>query len=158
FSRQISELSFECRRAGLQTDKEVSIPYACSGGMQRKILFTEVWCSVHVWRTHEPSVIVVRPGVIGTLDHPAEAARFFGAHARATVPADIEKGPDVVITAPNNDHTVAGNLARKIRAANRNLLEPADANPHVAVERITLAFEDVRVRVVLRWQRECHCR
>src|SRR6186713_3700063 len=62
--------------------------------------------------------------------------------------AQILMRADAVIASPNHDHAVAGDLADDVGAARGNVLEPADADPHLAIKNFALAVEDGRIGVI----------
>src|SRR6185295_13161248 len=108
---------------------------------------------VHVWRGDQLAGEVVGPGVIGTLDASRESSLGLGGEAGAAMAADVIEGAQPTAGVTRQNAALAGDFAQHVIAWRRYVFLPRHADPHLRVEPILFAREDLRVRVVGRGQR-----
>src|SRR5271169_4455411 len=96
----------------------------------------------------EAPVESVGPTVIAALDASREMSFGGRADAGTAMPAHVEKRLQRASPVASNDDAFTRDLAEKIGARLRNLVDAPGADPGLAVEAFELATEEIRVRVV----------
>src|SRR5581483_5029556 len=103
---------------------------------------------MHVGSAHQAAVKSVGPAVIATLDPPGEMSFSAGADAGAAMAAHVEKGSQRATRVASDNDAFIRDLAEKIVARLRNLVDAPGANPTLTVEAFELGAEEIGICVV----------
>ena len=124
---------------GLRTDAE-----------QRMLRAIEALVLVDVGRPDEPSVEVVRPGVVRALEDLVDvaAARLVVEELGATVGTHVVERADLAGVVAREHDRLAGEVAHEVVPGSRDLLGPADADPVAEPDALALVRPGRLGRVV----------
>ena len=103
-----------------------------------------------VRRGQEPAVEVVRPGMVRTLERPAEVrARWVVVEElRAPMRAQVVERPKLAVPVAHDEHRLAHDVADEVVARAGDLVRAADAHPAAEEESLALLVGHGRAGVV----------
>ena len=146
------ELVLERIRLLREIQENVPVPEVHRDSLERVILHAEIGHAVHVRRGDKPTVQVISPGMIGTLNRGGERSRSPLAEPGTSVPADVMKRLDLVALASDEDDALPADLTDDEIAPVRDLLGSAGVEPHPEEEPLQLGSVVIRIDVISRRQ------
>ncbi len=86
--------------------------------------------------------------MVRAADRPADLTAVGRAEHGAPVPADVEEGAELLVTAPDNDHVLVADGHPDETARRRHVLRPARVHPLPGEDVAHLPFKDRGIGVV----------
>ena len=140
-------------RARRQVYEDVAVPLGRGDAAEAVLPQVESDDLLHERRGAQRAVEAVGPGVVRALDAAGQASAVLAAQERAAVPAGVVERGDVALLVAQHDQVHAGEAHQEVAAGRVERLRPSGVEPHVVVNRVELAAEELRVGVVARRQR-----
>ena len=116
-------------------------------GVVQWILFqSEAGDAIHLRGGEQTAFEVVSPGVVGALNCRGEPSRFFLGQPGTSVAADVVIRAEAPLDVPDDNQTLAGDVAHDKIARVGNLLGASRVDPHPKEKRLELGAKIVRRR------------